>query len=222
MNAIGGVFYGVVEDVVQGDAEVLGDADGTQAHGAGGGFEHDAVGREVVPLQGDGDAVGQERLQVDGGAVQLAMPLAKFAGLQDLLDGAQQAVGVGEHDLVELLALSLFDGAALQGFEIEADACDGGLQLVGDGVEEGVLALVAADLADEEDGVEDDARDQQSEEDEAENGKGDGALVKDDPGALRDGEADEKDAERDEGGDGSAASGDVHTWWKYRGSDRIA
>ena len=41
---------------------------------------------------------------------------------------------------------------------------------MGDGVEEGVLALVAADFADEEDGVEDDAGDEERKEDDAEDG----------------------------------------------------
>ena len=82
---------------------------------------------------------------------------------------------------------------------------------MGDGVEEGVLTLVAANLADEEDGVEDDAGDEGSEEEDAEDGEGDGALVEEEPGALRDGEADEDRAEGDEEGDGSAAACDVHS-----------
>ena len=52
---------------------------------------------------------------------------------------------------------------------------------MGDGVEEGVLALVAADLADEEDGVEDDAGDEGGEEEDAEDGEGDGALIEEEP-----------------------------------------
>src|SRR5579871_131847 len=100
------------------------------------------------------------------------MLLAKLTGFEDLFDGGEEAVGVGEHDGVELLALGLVDGAALEGFEVEADAGDGGLEFVGDGVEEGVLTLVAADLADEEDGVEDDSGDEEGEENDAEDGEG--------------------------------------------------
>ena len=81
---------------------------------------------------------------------------------------------------------------------------------MGDSVEEGVLTLIAAYFADEEDSVEDDAGDEEREEDDAEDSEGDGALIEDDPGALGDGEADEEDAKSDEGGDGSAASGNVH------------
>ena len=64
-----------------------------------------AVGGKVVALEGDGDAVGDEGGEVDEGAVLLAVALAEFAGFEDLLDGGEEAVGVGEHDLVELLAL---------------------------------------------------------------------------------------------------------------------
>ena len=182
VDSAGGVFDGVVEEVEDGGAEVFGDALDVEADGAGDGLEDDAVGREVVALEGDVDAVGDEGGEVDEGAVLLAMFLAELAGFEDLLDGGEEAVGVGEHDGVELLALGFVDGAALEGFEVEADAGDGGLELVGDGVEEGVLALVAADFADEEDGVEDDAGDEEREENDAEDGEGDGALVEEDPG----------------------------------------
>ena len=211
VDAFGGVFDGVVEDVDDGGAEVFGDAEGVETDGAGDWFEDDAVGGEMVALEGDGDAVGDEGFEVDDGAVLLTVTLAELAGFENLLDGGEEAVGVGEHDLVELLSLGLFDGAALQGFEVEADAGDGGLELVGDGVEEGVLALVAADLADEEDGVEYDAGDEGGEENDAEDGKGDSALVEDDPGdvevMVR---PTRSSAEGDEEGDGSAASSDVH------------
>ncbi len=87
----------------------------------------------------------------------------------------------------------------LEGFEVEADAGDGGLELVGDGFEEGVLALVAADLADQEDGVDDDAGDEDGEEDDAEEVDGEAAAVVVDPGDVEDdGEGGETHAQRDE------------------------
>ena len=172
-----------------------------------------ALRGEMVALEGDGDAVGDEGGEFDEGAVLLAVALAELAGFEDLLDGGEEAVGVGEHDRVELLALGFVDGAALEGFEVEADGGDGGFELVGDGVEEGVLALVAADFADEEDGVEDDAGDEDGEEEDAEDERERcGASLQDDPADVEvDGDAGEEHAERDEEGDGSAASGDVHT-----------
>src|SRR6185312_817865 len=93
---------------------------------------------------------------------------AEFAGFQHGFDRAEKAVGVGVHDGVELLSLGLIDGTALQGLEIEADAGERSLQLVRDSVEEGVLTLVAANLADQKNGVEDDARDEDREQEDAE------------------------------------------------------
>ena len=83
---------------------------------------------------------------------------------------------------------------------------------MGDGVEEGVLTLVAADLADEEDGVEDDAGDECGEEDHAKDSDCDLALVDNDPRDVESDEAaDQESAECDEESDSSAASGDVHS-----------
>jgi hypothetical protein len=76
VDAFGGVLDGVVEEVEDGGAEVFGDADGVGADDSGDGFEEDAFGREVVALECDGDAVGEEGDEVDGGAVSLAMVLA--------------------------------------------------------------------------------------------------------------------------------------------------
>jgi hypothetical protein len=105
VSSVGGVFDGVVEEVEDGGAEVVGDALNVEPNGAGDRFEDDAVGLQVVTLEGDADAVGDERCEIDQGAVLLAMLLTELASLEDLLDGGEEAVGVGEHDGVELLAL---------------------------------------------------------------------------------------------------------------------
>src|SRR5258707_7548345 len=109
VHAFGGVFDGVVEDVDDGGAEVFGDAEGVEADGAGDGFEDDAVKGKMVALEGDGDAVGDERFEIDDGAVLLTVALAELSGFEDLLDGGKEAVGVGEHDPVELLLLGFID-----------------------------------------------------------------------------------------------------------------
>jgi len=182
-----------------------------QADGAGNGRELDRVFRQVMALEGDGDAVGDERGEFEEGSVFMAGAMAELAGLEHLLDGAEQAVGVGEHDVVEVLPLRLGDLAALQGFEVEADGSDRRLQLVGDGVEEGLLTLVAADLAHEEDGVEDDAGDEDSKEDETENEHCDALLCQDDPGYVEgDQAADDEHPKGDRKGGESASSGEVH------------
>ena len=211
VGSVGGVFDGIVEEVDDGGAEVVGDALNMEPDGAGDGFEDDAVGLKVVTLEGDGDAVGDEGVEVDEGAVLQAMPLTQLAGFEDLLDGGEEAVGVGEHDLVELLFL-LFRGCpALEGFKVEADAGDGGFELVGDGVEEGVLTLVTANLTNEEDGVEHDAGDDEQKENRAKDGEGKGTLVPDDPADVEGDEtADDERAKGDIESDSSAASSDVH------------
>jgi hypothetical protein len=170
----------------------------------------DGVGGEVVAQKGDVDAVGDEGRELEEDAV-LGTASAEFAGLEDLLDGGEETVGVGQHDLVELLLLFLGDGVALEGLEVEADGCDGGLEFVGDGVEEGVLTLVAADFADQEDGVEDDAGGEQTEEDEAKDYQDQAALVEDDPGDVEcDETSDHEHTEGDGKGNGSVSSVDVH------------
>ena len=82
---------------------------------------------------------------------------------------------------------------------------------MGDGVEERVLALVAANLANEEDGVEYDAGDDEQKENRAEDGEGEGTFVPDDPADVEGDEtADDERAKGDVESDSSAASGDVH------------
>ena len=52
---------------------------------------------------------------------------------------------------------------------------------MGDGVEESVLAFIAADFADDENGVHDEAGDDDAEENDAENERDDATPVVDDP-----------------------------------------
>ena len=79
-----------------------------------------------------------------------------------------QPVGVGQHDVVELAALRVADLARLQRLEVQADRRDRRLQLVGDGVDEAVVLLVALDLAHQEHRVDDEAGDDEAEQDHAE------------------------------------------------------
>ena len=207
----GGVLHGVVEEVEDGGAEVFDVGEDEEADAAGNVFEGDVFGLEVMAEEDGGDAVGDEGMELDAGALLDALALAEFAGLEHGFDGGEEAVAVFAHDGVEALALLLVDRMALQGFEVETDAGDGGFELVGDGFEEGVLTLVAADFADEEDGVDDDAGDEDGEEHDAEEVDGKAAAVVVDPGDVEDdGERGETHAERDEKRSGSAAACEVH------------
>ena len=74
-------------------------------------------------------------------------------GPQHLVDGVQQTIAVLQHDLVELAPLRVVQLAGLQCLQVQPDRRDRCLELVGHGVDERVVLLVAADLAHEEDGV---------------------------------------------------------------------
>jgi len=215
VNALWGVFHRVIEQVEDGGAEVLDVSEDEEADAAGDVYEGDVFWLEVMAEEHGGDALGDEGMEFDAGALLDALALAELAGLEDGFYSGEEAVAVLAHDGVEALALLLVAGMALQGFEVEADAGDGGFEFVGDGFEEGVLALIATDFADQEDGVDDDAGDEDGEENDAEKVDGEAAAVVVNPGDVEDdGQGGETHAERDEKRSGSAAPGEVH---KYRG-----
>ena len=89
--------------------------------------------------------------------------MARARGPQDLLDRLQEAVAVGEHDVVELIALGCGDITGLEGFEVEANGSQRRLQFVRDGVDESVVLFVASDLTNQEGRVEDEADDDEHE-----------------------------------------------------------
>src|SRR5438132_270778 len=97
-----------------------------------------------------------ERFRDDGSEIDF-LPvafvgqMARFASLQNLLDGAEQAIGIFEHDPIELTALRFIDRAGLQSLEIETNAGDWRFEFVRDGVEEAVLAFIATNFAHDED-----------------------------------------------------------------------
>ena len=99
------------------------------------------------------------------------------------------------------MPLLVVERARLQRFQIQPDRRDGRLQLVGDGVDEGVVLLVAADFEHEEDGVDDQAGDDQAERDDAEDEDSQRRSLggDDDPADVqRDRRRDEQNAEGDE------------------------
>ena len=142
-----------------------------------------AISREV-------DAASGRR----GAAASRQLP-----GAQHLLDRVQQPVAVLQHDPVELVPLGLVELARLQRLQVQPHRRDRRLQLVGHGVDEGVVLLVAADLAHQEDGVEHEPVMIEQEEDDAEDREHALAPVEHDPADVeRDGDRDQADAEDDE------------------------
>ena len=99
----------------------------------------------------------------------------------------------------------------MQRFQVEADGGDRGFQLVRDGVDEGVVLLVAADLAHQESGVQDYADDDDESEQGSEEEEDAGVPAQQHPADVQQNDdGDEAGAERDEEGDGSAAAGNDH------------
>jgi hypothetical protein len=211
VHTVGGIFHGVVEEIEDGGAEIFEVGVDVEADIAGDVGEGDVFRLQVVAEEDGGDAVGDKRVELKACALVDALALAELAGFEDGFDGGEEAIGVFAHDGVEALALGFVAGMTLEGFQVEVDAGDGGFELVGDGVEEGVLTLVAADFAKEEDGVDDDAGDEDAEEHDAEEIDGEARTVVVNPSDVEDdGEDDETDAERDEERFGSSAAGEIH------------
>ena len=80
-------------------------------------FERDGARRQMVPRHEDPAFAGQQthvELRADGGAL-----LSRTTGLQDLIDGVPQPLDVGEHDVVELLALWVGHRPGLEGVEYD-------------------------------------------------------------------------------------------------------
>ena len=98
----------------------------------------------MVPREREVDAFARQRRHVDRGARDAFRLLPRRAGLEHLIDRAMQPLGVGQHDVVEAAPLFVVERARLQRLEVEADRRDRRLELVGDGVDEGVVLLVAA------------------------------------------------------------------------------
>src|ERR1035438_5739466 len=145
------------------------------------------------------DALSHQRIEVHRRALKETLLLRRRTRFQHLFDGVQQALGVEEHQLVELAALRFFYFAPLQSLEIETDGGDGRLQFMGDGVDEAVMLLVAANFADQKDRIEDEAGYYGSEKNDAEKNFDALAPVEDDPAAAdREGHRRQQNAEREE------------------------
>src|SRR6266498_3023377 len=121
-----------------------------------------------MPRKREVNALTRQRRHVDRRLCDYLRLLPQGASLQHLINGVMQPVGIREHDVVEATPLLVAQRARLQRLEIEADRRNRRLELVGDGVDEGVVLLVAAYLEHEEDGVDDQSSDDEAERDDAE------------------------------------------------------
>jgi hypothetical protein len=202
-----GVLDGVVEQVGDDRAELLGIAAHDELADVVRLQRHRAR-LQVMPQDRQVDALAREGADVQVRPPRRLRLLAYDAGFQDLIDGVVQPVGIGQHDRVELAPLLICRRARLQRLEIEANRGDGRLQLVGDGVDEAVVLLVAADLHDQEDRVDDQPADDQRKQHETGHQLAQPVLRDDDPiDVEEDRQRDEQDTQRDEERDGLLAAG---------------
>ena len=208
LRLVAGVLHGVVDQVGDGGADLVEiAADG----GFGTGAEVQRLGRHAVQGARAGQALLHDGVQIEARDVELGRGRPGAAGSQHLLDGGQQTIAVLQHDLVELVALVFVDGPGLQGFQIQADGGDGSFQFVRDGVDEGVVLFVPADLAHQEDGVQHDAGDDDGDQQDAESEQNSGAPVEQYPADVENqDDEDEAGAQRDEERDGFAAARHHH------------
>ena len=78
----------------------------------------------MVPGEGHGDHFLEQSGDVKIDEVQLTCLLPRPAGLKDLLHGAEQAVTVSEHNVVEFASLFIGNGSGFKCLEIELDGGD--------------------------------------------------------------------------------------------------
>ena len=143
--------------------------------------------------------------------VSLAVALPDFSGFQNLLNRAQEPVRIFEHETVEIMAAAFIHLTPLQGFKVKPDGGDGSLQFVRDRVQEAVLLLIAADFAHKKNGIQNHARDDHEEEDDAENQRHHLAPVEHDPGDVeKNGQSHQAGAQRDEECHRLGPAGDTH------------
>ena len=201
LHRVARILHGVVEQVREHRAQLVGVAVHEQTRGRGVATDE----RHRRRRAGDGAAARFRALRCASAAMSTgarccsATRCPATPALQHLLDGLLQALGVLEHHAVELAPLRLADLARLQRLEIQADRRDRRLQLVGDGVDERVVLVVAAHLAHEEHRVDDDAGDDEREGEDAEHQRQHAPPVDEDPADVEgDRRGDEDDAEDDE------------------------
>ena len=164
-----------------------------------------------VARAGQVEAGARRLTQVNQFLVAARVAVRDLTRAQDLIDRVEKSVGVCEADVVELGALLRVQVVPLQRFEVEADGGNRRLQLVGDGVDEGVVLFVAADFADEEDGVEDEARDDDAEEADPQHQERHLAPVEQNPTDVQShGQPDQARPQRDEERDGFAVASQSH------------
>src|SRR6202521_3947225 len=140
-----------------------------------------------------------QRVEFNRQALRRAFLLRRLTRLQHLFDGVQQALGIEQHQLVELPPLRFSDFESLQSLKVEPDGRDRRLQFMGDRVDETVVLFVAANFTDEKNRIEDEAGDNSAKKNDAKKNFDALAPVEDDTAAAdRERDGRQANAQREE------------------------
>src|SRR5579862_8402139 len=175
-------------------------------------FEAHRFRLQMMALPGRLKAVVDEPSEINFDLVTASFLISGAACAQDLLDGVGKPIGIAQHKAVELLLAGFGQFPALQGLEMQADRGQRSFEYVGNGVDETVVLLAAAELAHKEDRIDDHSGDDQGEEDNPKKEQYDFAAVEDDPPHVEGhGERNQADAQAEKEDDGSAAARNPHS-----------
>ena len=156
-------------------------------------------------------ALAHQRIEFHRQALRRAFLMRRLTRFQHLFHGVQQALGIEQHQLVELPPLRFFHLASLQSLQVEPDGGDRRLQFMGDRVDEAVVLLVAANFADQKNRIEDQPRDNDQKKYGAEKKLQTFAPVQDDPTDVQhDRRRNQANAQRDEKIDRLLPADDPH------------
>src|SRR6267378_4647301 len=129
-------------------------------------------------------ALAHQRVEFHRQALRRAFLLRRLTRLQYLFHGVQQALGIEQHQLVELPPLRFSYLESLQSLKVEPDGRDRRLQFMSDRIDKAVMLLVAANFTDQKNRIEDEAGDDGAKKNDAEKNFDALAPVEDDPAAA--------------------------------------
>src|ERR1700756_3056331 len=130
------------------------------------------------------DAFAHQGAELHFHAVASGAFISGLAGSENLFDRAEQTICVEQHQLVEFAALCIFYLTLLQGFQVQANGSYGGLQFMGNRVNEAVVLLVTANFVDEKNCVESNSGNDGTEENDSQEDFDAFAPVDDNPAAA--------------------------------------
>src|SRR5258708_20438639 len=97
--------------------------------------------------------VAHDLAKVDFGFFASCFLVAGASGAKHLLDGLGEAVGVAQHQAIEILALRFWKVAAQKSFQMQTDGGNRRLQFMRDVVDKAVMLLVAPNFANQKNRV---------------------------------------------------------------------